>query len=172
MADPFIGEIRMFAGNYPPKDWAFCDGSLLAIRQYTALFSILGTNFGGDGRVTFGLPNLKDRVPMHWGHGNGLASRSLGETGGEATVTLTTEQMPAHSHAPSAGASADQGSPAGGVWAQSSRDRVFSTDTNATYVPMAAAMGQAGGGQFHENRAPYLAVSYIIALNGVFPPRP
>lgn len=170
MSEAFIGEIRMFAGNFPPQHWAFCDGSLLRIVQNTALYSLLGTSFGGDGKTTFGLPDLRDRVPMHWGQGPGLANRRLGESGGNASMTLTTVQMPTHSHSPGAGTSADQASPANGVWAQSSRDRVFGSGT--TFVPMAAAMDPTGGGLAHENRAPYLAVSFIICVDGIYPPRP
>jgi len=172
MADPYLGEIRMFAGNFPPKDWAFCDGSIVAIRQHTALFSLLGTNFGGDGRVTFGLPDLRDRVPMHWGQGPGLANRQLGETGGANAVTLALTEMAPHSHSPSASsAPGDQVSPENGFWAASqTRDKQFgNTAPDAT---MAAPIDPTGGGLAHENRAPYLAVSYIIALNGIFPQRP
>ena len=172
MADPFIGEIRMFAGNFPPKDWAFCDGSLIPIARNTALFSLLGTNFGGDGRVTFALPNLRDRVPLHWGQGAGLSNRSLGDTGGANAVALTPDEMAPHTHSPAANSGAgDQGSPQSGVWAASAtRDLLYSdaaTDTN-----MAAQIGSVGGGLAHENRAPFQTVNYIIALAGVFPPRP
>ena len=172
MADPFIGEIRMFAGNFAPKDWAFCDGRLMPIRQYTALFSLLGTNFGGDGKVTFGLPNLRDRVPMHWGQGPGLTNRALGASGGENAVTLKLTEMAAHTHSPGASnAPGDQLSPANGFWSSSeTRDKQFGN--TAPDVKMAAPMDPVGGGLPHENRAPFLAVSYIIALNGVFPPRP
>ena len=172
MADPFLGEIRMFAGNFPPRDWAFCDGSILPIRQYTALFSLLGTNFGGDGRVTFALPNLRDRVPMHWGQGPNLANRPLGESGGENAVTLKSTEMAAHSHAPRASSGpGDQLSPENGFWAASeTRDKQFGN--TAPDVTMAAPMDAAGGGLAHENRAPFLVVSYIIALNGIFPQRP
>src|SRR5262245_49113254 len=100
MSEPFLGEIRMFAGNFPPKDWAFCDGRILPIAQYTALFSLLGNNYGGDGKTNFGLPNLTDRVPMHWGQGTGLSNRNPGDTGGSNLVALTSDQMAQHQHAP------------------------------------------------------------------------
>jgi microcystin-dependent protein len=171
--EPFLGEIRIFAGNFPPKNWAFCNGGILPISQYTALFSLLGTNFGGNGTTNFGLPNLVDRVPIHWGQGNGMTMRDLGETGGEITVTLTTETMAGHAHAPSAfTGAATEVPPTNGTWSTSStRDKQFvAPPTNA---PMAATLiDPAGGNQPHENRQPYIAVNYIIALAGVFPQRP
>ncbi len=172
MAEPFLGEIRMFAGNFPPRDWAFCDGRIMPIAQYTALFSLLGTNFGGDGKRTFGLPNLRDRVPMHWGQGPGLSDRPLGDSGGANAVTLTLQEMAAHSHSPGASSGpGDQVSPENGFWSSSeTRDKQFGN--TVPDVAMAAPIDAAGGGLAHENRAPYLAVSYIIALNGIFPRRP
>ena len=174
--EPFIGEIQMFAGNYPPKGWAFCNGQIMAIAQNTALFSLLGTNFGGNGTTTFGLPNLQGRVPMHWGQGTGLSNRSIGDTGGENYVTIDATTMAPHTHAPAAAAgvgSGGQAGPANAIWCTSNgRDKQFTRA--APTKKMAARVDPAplGGGQPHENRAPVLAVTYIIALQGVFPPRP
>jgi microcystin-dependent protein len=175
MSEPFLGEIRMFAGNFPPKNWAFCNGQIMPISQNTALFSLLGTNYGGNGTTNFGLPNLQGSTPIHWGQGPGLTQRDIGEIGGSPTVTLLITEMAGHTHAPNANnAAGTEASPANGFWAQSSsRDKQNAPGTTTPLVPMATtAMGPAGGGQAHENMAPYLAVSYIIALAGIFPQRP
>jgi microcystin-dependent protein len=174
MSEAFLGEIRMFGGNFPPANWALCNGALMAIRQNTALFSLLGTNFGGDGRVTFGLPNLMDTVPLGTGAGPSLTPRVLGETGGSATVALTVNQIAAHTHSPSAfPGSGQESTPAGATWATSSaRDNQYAAPTATPVVQMAPVIGAAGGNVPHENRAPYLAVTYIICLNGIFPQRP
>ncbi len=173
--DPFIGEIRMFAGNYAPSNWAFCDGSLLAIRQATALFSLLGTAFGGNGTTTFGLPNLQGRAAMGWGNGPGLTPRNIGETGGAATVTLNSTQNGQHNHAvncseTTATTSVPTGNIVGGTFTTFS---IFvpTPDTNTVNMN-AQSIGFAGGGQPHNNLQPFLAMSYIIALQGVFPTRP
>jgi microcystin-dependent protein len=170
--NPFLGEIRMFAGNFPPNGWALCNGQLLPIARDTALFSLLGTAFGGNGTTNFQLPNLVDRVPMHWGQGPNLSNRVRGETGGDALVTLTSDQMAAHSHAPAAfPGSGRETTPQGNVWAASAgRDKEYATDAPDT--KLASVMAPVGGGQPHANVAPYLAVTYIIALEGVFPQRP
>lgn len=171
MSEAFLGEIRMFAGNFPPKDWMFCNGAILPISQNTALFSLLGTNFGGNGVNNFQLPNLADTVPMGTGTGPGLTPRSVGETGGEAMVTLTSPEMAAHSHAPAVFPAGQETSPEGAVWSASSgRDNQYAQ--GAPDVQMANVMGSVGGGLPHENRAPFLAVSYIICVNGIFPARP
>jgi microcystin-dependent protein len=173
MSEPFLGEVRMFCGNYPPNNWALCNGQLLAIRQYTALFSLLGIAYGGDGIQTFALPNLTDSVPMHQGQGPNLSPRTVGETGGESSVMLTEAEMAAHSHAPNAVSSAgDQASPENSRWSQSStRDKQFGN--TAPDKEMAAdLLDPLGGGLPHENRAPFQVVNYIIALAGVFPQRP
>lgn len=171
MSEPFLGEIRIFSFNFAPRGWAFCNGQIMSIAQNTALFSLLGTTYGGDGRTTFALPNLQSRVPLHFGHGAGLSSYSLGEQGGQETVTLATGQMPSHSHqamGSTAGGSAD--SPAGAVMAQASRLNIYGSPQSLT--PMAAqAVGAAGGNQPHENRPPYLALNFCIALQGIFPSR-
>ncbi len=124
MSDPFVGEIRMFAGNFAPRGWAFCNGQILSIAQNTALFSLLGTTYGGNGQTTFALPDLQNRSPMHLGQGPGLTSRDLGEIGGNTTVTLIASEMPAHAHQPQADASASgQMSPAGATWGAGGRGR-------------------------------------------------
>jgi microcystin-dependent protein len=172
MSEAFLGEIRMFAGSYAPKDWMFCNGAILPIARYSALFSLLGTAFGGNGVNTFQLPNLVDTVALGTGAAPGLTQRSLGETGGAAMVALTPAQMAPHSHAPSAFPGAGlEASPEGAVWATSTaRDNQYATGTPD--VEMAPVIGAAGGGLPHENRAPFLAVNYIICVNGIFPPRP
>ena len=179
MAEPFIGEIRPWALNYAPYGWAFCSGQIMPIAQNTALYSILGITFGGDGRTTFGLPNLQGRAPMHYGSGPGLTHRALGELDGAATVTLTSEQMPLHNHnltaqnvdANSAAASnqflakSNQPGPRGPV--------AYNTYASAaTLSPMSNTSVQSvGGGQSDENMQPYLTVNMCIALEGVFPSR-
>lgn len=167
MADPYVGEIRMFAGNFAPADWAFCDGSLLDISTYDVLFQLIGTTYGGDGASTFALPDLRGRAPVHTGQGNGLSRYVLGQSGGQERVTLTTPQLPSHTHPASASvAAATSGDPGGHTWAATSSP-AFGTGPAATL--RADALAQAGGSQPHENRPPSLAVSFIIALYGVFP---
>jgi microcystin-dependent protein len=174
MSDAYVAEIRIFAGNFPPKGWAFCDGQLLAISQNTALFSLLGTSFGGDGRTTFALPDLRGRVPIGQGQGPGLTSRNIGETGGQAAVALTSAAMPAHNHLPNCNATGGgQPGPAGNVWGKipgKTAPQMYST--NAPNVAMATnAVAPVGGGQPHNNKQPYLGTCFIIALQGIFPPR-
>jgi microcystin-dependent protein len=169
--DPYIGEIRIFAGNFAPRGWALCNGQLLSIAQNTALFSLLGVMYGGDGRVTFALPDLRGRAPMHFGQGPGLTPRTEGEMGGEETVTLISNQMPSHSHQ----VNGNQGpgsspTPDSNYWAASSRrDVAYANNANTQLSPQ--AVGFTGNNQPHENRQPYLTLNYIIALQGVFPPR-
>jgi microcystin-dependent protein len=179
--DPFIGEIRAFGFNYAPNGWAFCDGRQLPIAQYSALFSLLGTSFGGNGVTTFGLPNLQSQASMHWGQGPGLSPRVLGETGGESTVTLQTSQMPSHTHnvigATGAGSVPGQltGTPSSTVWlgnstpvsAYSSLPAGVQLDATLANV----AIGPTGGSQPHQNEQPLLAVNFCIALEGVYPSR-
>jgi len=163
MSSPFIGEIRMFGGNFAPAGWAFCDGALMAIDQNDALFNLIGTTYGGDGQTTFALPNLQSRVPVHVGPGF-----ALGQTAGAETVTLTTSQIPAHSHVPQADSNpGTQSSPAGGVWAQSTLGQFSSSPPSVTMA--AAALGQAGGSQPHDNMVPFLVVNFILSLFGIFP---
>lgn len=168
MADPFIGEIVMFAGNFAPRNWAFCDGQLLSIASNQALFSILGTTYGGDGRTTFALPDLRGRFPMHPGNGPGLSSRRLGEEGGTEAHVINSNQLPPHSHAMNL-ASASEGdatSPAANSLAVSD-DRNYVSGTGASMGPS----GNTGGGQSVNHMPPFGAVQFIIALQGVFPSR-
>jgi microcystin-dependent protein len=174
MADQFVGEIRMFSGNFAPSGWAFCDGAVMPISQNTALFSLLGTNYGGDGRSTFALPNLQGAFPMHAGAsaGPGLTPRSVGETGGSASATLTTAQLPAHGHPPRAVAGASTGTPGNTVSLAPTSNGTAMYRAPDVYLNAAAAdIGASGGGSAHNNLSPYLCVSFIIALQGIFPPR-
>jgi microcystin-dependent protein len=173
MSEPFIAEIRIFAGNFAPRGWAFCDGQLLQIAQNTALFSLIGTTYGGDGRTTTGLPNLQGRAPMHAGNGPGLTNRRLGEKGGAETVTLSEAQMAQHSH--SLVASEEETGDAGastpvGNWFGSSI-QLYQND--APNVSMSGAMvpDPAGGNQAHNNLQPFLTMYFIIALTGLYPSR-
>ena len=178
--EPFIGQIVMFAGNFAPRGWALCDGQLLAINQYQALFSILGTNYGGDGRNTFGLPDLRGRHPIHPGTGPGLANVRLGERGGNENTTLNTGNLPSHTHPVSVRAHDVEGNtaiPTGAVPAKSGEgepDYQAGAAVAANRVDMAPDMvtiGNTGGNQPFSNRPPFTAVNFIIALQGVFPSR-
>jgi microcystin-dependent protein len=162
---PFLGEIRIFAGNFAPSGWALCNGQLLAINQYQALFSLLGTLYGGDGRATFALPNLQGRTPFHTG-----GALVLGQSGGEAAHELTAGEMPRHSHTPVAsGDPPDNASPANSFWANSGISTYYSSNPN---VAMADdALASAGGNQPHENLSPYLVLNFMIAIDGTFPIR-
>ena len=163
MATAYVGEIRMFAGNFAPVGWAFCQGQLLAIAQNDTLFNLIGTTYGGDGVNTFALPNLQSRVPMHQGGGF-----TLGASAGEETVTLTAQQIPAHRHPPqSHSGSADSAGPSAEFWGNWGSAEYSDQAPNAQMK--AAAMGAAGGSQPHDNMLPYLAVNFIISLFGVFP---
>jgi len=167
MGSPYVGEIRMFGGNFAPVGWAFCDGQLIPIAENDTLFNLIGTTYGGDGQSTFALPNLQSRVPVHQGSGF-----VIGQTGGTETVTLTTAQLPAHTHVPHANsATGTSDTPANNVWAASGSGRdVDPTQTVATLVSMkAGTLGLSGGSQPHDNMVPFLAVSFIISLFGVFP---
>ena len=168
MSQPFIGEIKMFAGNFAPRNYAYCNGFLLPIAQNTALFSILGTTYGGDGRQTFGLPDLQDRLPMHAGNGPGLTQRRIGQQGGADTATLTTQNMPAHIHpALATNEAPDTASPAGATPAMAP---IYEAGGNATAMANEALL-PTGGGQAHNNQQPYLRLNFIIALQGLFPSR-
>lgn len=180
MADPFLGEIRMVGFPYAPSGWLTCDGQLLPISQYSALFALLGTTYGGNGTATFGLPDLRGRVPIHQGTGPGLSPYAMGVASGTETVTLQATQMPLHNHL--VGVSNQVGTvadPTNAVLAQGNsgtvRDSVavsnyVSTSASGTLSP--ATISQAGGGQPHSNLQPYLCVNFIIATQGIFPSRP
>ena len=174
MADPFVAEIRIFAGNFAPVGWAFCNGQLLPLSQNTALFSLLGTFYGGNGKSNFALPDLQGRAPMHHGQGPGLSQRFIGEEGGVESVTLLQSEIPAHTHSlrASSGA-ATQITPSGGVWSSAGATRtpppLYQTAQNTTMSPN--ALNVAGAGLPHNNMHPYLTLNFIIALQGVFPPR-
>jgi microcystin-dependent protein len=174
MTDQFVGEIRMFPFNFAPRGWATCDGQLLSISQNTALFSLLGTFYGGDGKTTFALPNLQGSVPIHQGSGAGLTPRVIGETGGEQAVTLVVSEMPLHSHQISASIVAqDLPNPANNLWApQSGRTppNIYSSGpANTVMSPL--VIGISGQSLPHNNMSPYLCVNFCIALQGIFPPR-
>lgn len=171
MSEPFVGEIRMFAGNFAPRGWAFCDGQLLAVSQNDALFSLLGTVYGGDGRTTFGLPDLRGRIPLHAGHGPGLSERRLGSKGGEEKVTLTVNQLPSHSHPFQAtSAAGTDNNPQGKQVGESSSVDLYFEGTPT--VDMAQqAITETGGSQSHANLMPFLCVHFIIALFGIYPSR-
>lgn len=173
MSNPFIAEIRIFAGNFAPRGWAFCNGQLLPIAQNTALFSLLGTTYGGDGRMTLGLPNLKGRAPMHPGNGPGLTSRRLGERGGSEVVALSEAQMPAHRHELLGNLSElDSPNPGGNTWGTNELgDSYRDTDDVTMKNGGQGALSDVGGSGSHNNMQPFLTVSYIIALVGVFPSR-
>jgi microcystin-dependent protein len=169
--DAFVGEIRIFAGNFPPIGWAFCNGQLLPIAQNTALFSLLGTQYGGDGRSNFALPNLQARLPIGQGAGPGLTPRQVGDTGGQAATTLTASQIPAHTHSLRAAAASGTGTPSGSVsLAPTGGPAIYRAGGNRVAMD-AATVGNSGGGAAHNNMQPYLALSFIIALQGIYPPR-
>lgn len=171
MSEPFVGEIRMFAGNFAPRGWAFCDGQLLAVSQNDALFSLLGTIYGGDGRTTFGLPDLRGRIPIHAGQGPGLSNRRLGSKGGAEKVTLTVNQFPSHTHGPLRASSqtAVDALPGGKVTAQT--DTPLYVDDTPVAGFNAASVTNVGGSQSHTNMMPFLCVNFIIALFGIYPSR-
>lgn len=177
MTDPFLAEIRMFGGNFAPRGWALCNGQLMPISQNTALFSLLGTTYGGDGRVTFGLPNLQATAPLQQGQGNGLSPRWLGEQGGSPTVTLQNSELPAHTHAVQASTgSGNSTQPAGAVFAAANSGKVgaklYSAAQPANVAMNPASIAPTGGSQPHNNMPPFLCVTFVIALEGIYPQRP
>lgn len=177
--EPFIGEIIMFGGNFAPRGWALCNGQLLSINQNQALFSILGTTYGGDGRTTFGLPDLRGRAAMHAGTGPGLSPRPLGQKSGTETNTLTIQQMPSHNHTASGTVTpqakngpGDETNPGGGFPATAGTDLYAETpNTNMGSSNVSVTVNNNGGGQSFNNIQPFQCVYYIIALQGVFPSR-
>ena len=175
MSQPFLAEIRIFGFNFPPRGWAFCDGQLLSISQNTALFSLLGTTYGGNGQTTFGLPDLQGNAPLQPGQGPGLSQRVLGETGGEQTVTLLQTEMPAHSHGVQASSSAGTViPPTGAIWgtpgaARNLKMYIPSDANNVLMSPLGTSI--TGGSLPHNNMPPYLCLNFCIALQGIYPAR-
>ena len=168
--EPMIGEIKMFAGNFAPRGWLLCDGQLLSIQAYSALFSLLGTTYGGDGRNTFGLPDLRGRVPIHAGQGGGLSDYHQGHSGGTETVTLTESHMPAHNHSVSnAQGPVDSSDPESNMLTAGESQIYSSQPAQSNMNP--SMINNAGGGQAHNNIQPYLAINFIIAIEGVYPAR-
>jgi microcystin-dependent protein len=170
MSEPFVGEIRMFAGDFAPRGWAFCDGQLIAVSSNDALFSLLGTIYGGDGRTTFGLPDLRGRTPIHYGSGPGLTPRSIGSSGGQEGVGLVPNNLPAHNHT-GVQAANDTAN------AAAAADNELANASSPVYVPGGAAAMKAdsvsatGGGQEHNNMMQFNTINYIISLFGVYPSR-
>ncbi|HMN39838.1 MAG TPA: tail fiber protein [Phycisphaerales bacterium] len=175
-ADPFLGEIHLFAGNFAPAGWAFCDGQVMSIAQNTALFSLLGTAYGGNGINTFALPDLRGRAPMHFGQGPGLSQRFLGQSGGVEAVTLSPAQVPSHTHSLAVSQTpGSTGNPSGQTWAASAAGvKNYATPGNGgpTTTMGAGMLAPVGGGGPHTNMQPSLVLSYIIAIQGVYPSRP
>jgi len=174
MSNPFVAEIRIFGFNFPPKGWAFCNGQILPISQNTALFSLLGTTYGGDGKSNFGLPDLQGSSPMQSGQGPGLSLRDLGEVGGEQTVTLLPTEIPAHTHTALGGASGGDASPSGKTWGGAIKGHAVPlyAPPGTNMVQMSPlALSVAGGNLPHNNMPPYLALVYCIALQGIYPAR-
>lgn len=172
MADPFVAEIRIFPFNFAPKGWAWCDGQLLPISQNTALFSLLGTTYGGNGKSNFALPDLQGRAPMHPGQGPGLSLHDLGEQNGQETVELLDSELPAHSHALGSGGAADKAAPANAAWAAAgavSNQKLYGNPAGASGT-MPYAFGYPGSAP-HNNMQPYLTMYFCIAMQGVYPPR-
>ena len=171
MADPFVAEIRIFPFNFAPKGWAWCDGQLLPLSQNTALFSLLGTTYGGNGKSNFALPDLMGRAPMHPGQGPGLSLHDLGETGGSETVTLLESEMPAHVHGQVNNTDGGgQLNADGRLWGEANT-RIYSSNVNPAQAMHPQALAPSGGNQPHNNMQPYLTFYFCIALQGVFPPR-
>ena len=179
MPEPFIAEIRIFANNFAPRNWAFCNGQLLPISQHTALFSLIGVIYGGDGRTTFALPDLRGRTAIGPRNGPGLSPYQLGQKGGAERVTLTVNQIPSHSHSATAtlhgtGTRGNSAVPNGNIMASKPRTNVYSDAApDVTMSPAAVSIANAntGGSQSHENRMPFIAINHIIAIQGVFPSR-
>ena len=177
--EPFIGEIRMFGGSFAPRNWIFCDGQTLQISNFPALFALFGATYGGDGRNTVGIPDMRGRAPMHAGQGTGLTTRRLGERGGAETVTLTANQIPIHTHTATSTlhATSTDGTvidPTGAVLADDGRDRIYNTqapDVTMSSDAITTTISNAGGGGAHPNMQPYTVVNFILATDGIFPSR-
>lgn len=171
MSEPFVGEIRMFAGNFAPKGWAFCDGQLVDVSQNDALFSLLGSTYGGDGRTTFGLPDMRGRIPLHAGQGPDLTPRRLGQKFGNEKETLVTSQLPVHDHPLLAsGDAAQQASPNGNVLARTATFDLYRQATPNAAMD-ASSIDSTGGARSHTNLMPFACVNFIIALFGIYPSR-
>lgn len=169
MAQPYIGEIRIFAGNFAPAGWAFCDGSILSISQNDTLFSLIGSTYGGDGQKTFALPDLRGRIPIHMGQGPGLGTYLLGQAGGVETVTLTTNQIPSHNHQMLGQTKrGNTNRPNNAVWAKSTL-RQFSNSPGTAQPMHSNIVSPSGGSQPHDNMMPYLTIHFIISLYGIYP---
>jgi microcystin-dependent protein len=169
--DPLIGNVMLFAGNFAPRGWAFCDGSLLSIADNTALFSLLGVTYGGDGQTTFGLPDLRGRVPIHFGQGAGLSNRVLGELGGVENVTVLQTELPQHSHVLTvSSAAATTGTPSSGVTLAVAAEELYSGDSPNNSLN-ANTISSVGGSQPHPNVQPVLALNFVIATEGIYPSR-
>jgi len=172
MSDPFVAEIRIFAFNFPPSGWAFCNGQLMPISQNTALFSLLGTTYGGDGKSTFALPDLQDNAVMHHGQGPGLSLRDLGEIGGARTVTLLQSEIPSHTHQyQAADVAADSPIPTGALLAAPSSDNLYAPSGSPLAALSPTALAVSGGSLPHNNMQPSLVLNFCIAMQGIFPPR-
>lgn len=172
MSEPFVGEVRMFAGSFAPRGWAFCDGQLLAVSQNDALFSLFGTIYGGDGQTTFGLPDLRGRVPIHAGSGPGLTPRSLGSNSGSENETVAANTLPSHSHEFRASTNiADESDPSGNVLAQPPAVSTYFPTVPNTADLAASSLASVGGNQSHTNLMPFLCVNFIVALVGIYPSR-
>jgi microcystin-dependent protein len=168
MAQPYVGEIRMFGGNFAPAGWMFCAGQLLPISENETLFNLIGTTYGGDGQQTFALPDLRGRVPIHQGQGSGLSNYTLAQTGGVESVTLTTNQIPIHAHTLMASNTGGSDNPNNSFWANSTTGKPYTAAPPVVQMN-AATIAATGGNQPHDNMIPFLCVSYIISLFGIFP---
>lgn len=173
MSEPFLGEIKMFAGSFAPRSWALCDGQLLAVAQNDALFSLLGTIYGGDGRTTFGLPDMRGRIPIHAGSGPGLTPRNIGSKSGTENETLVVNQLPNHTHTLQANTQAGAQGDAAGTTPSQSTVGVYLQSPNPLSIRQlkAASISQVGSSQRHNNMMPFLCINFIIALAGVYPSR-
>jgi microcystin-dependent protein len=171
MANPYLGEIRIVAFNFAPQGWAMCNGQLLPINQNTALFSILGTTYGGNGTTTFALPNLQSQVPIFWGQGTGLSNQyTLGQTGGTENVTLEPSQLPSHSHSANANsAGVNAATPGANFWGNSQQSNYAAATDGTTLAP--GTVSPAGGGQPFQRLRPFLVLNFVIAMQGIFPSR-